>query len=324
MQARRSDGAHWLKVAAAVAAMTLLAMASMGHAQKPATPDAPATAASAGVLDRLAAGAPLRVGYRTDARPFSYDNESRVRTGYSVELCGHVVDALSQEVGSRELTVEWIPVTADDRFAALKRRQIDLLCGAETVTLTRRAEASFSMPIFPGGVGALVRADTPARLREVLSGRGQTFRPVWRASATQALQSRFVSAVAGTTAERWLLERIGDLHLVANVSRLHGYDAAVQALLERRTDVLFGERAILLDAAKRHRSPGELIVIDRLFTYEPLALAFGRGDEALRLIVDRTLSRLQASGELARVYATWFAEPDESTLTFFRWNALPE
>ncbi len=291
--------------------------------QKPAAPSTPETPAPVGVLDRLRGGGSIRIGYRTDARPFSFNNESGVAAGYSVELCRHIVEAVRGEIGSRDLAVDWVPLNAGERFEALKQRRVDLLCGAETVTLSRRADASFSIPVFPGGVGALVRADAPARLREALAGRGQA-RPVWRASATQAVQSRFLSAVQGTTAERWLLERIGELQIIASVSRQPGYDAGVQALVDRRTDVLFGERAILLDAARRHRVPGELIVIDRLFTYEPLAFALARGDESLRLVVDRTLSRLQASGELGRVYANWFAEPDDSTLTFFRWNALPE
>jgi polar amino acid transport system substrate-binding protein len=47
-------------------------------------------------------------------------------------------------------------------------------------------------------------------------------------------------------------------------------------------------------------------------------------DERFRLIVDRTLARLHASGEFVRLYTKWFGEPDESTLQFFRWNTLSE
>ena len=81
---------------------------------------------------------------------------------------------------------------------------------------------------------------------------------------------------------------------------------------------------MLLDAARRHASAGDLTSIDRLFTYEPLALAFGRGDEEFRLLVDRTLSRLYGSADMGGLYTKWFGEPDESTLSFFRWNTLPD
>ena len=67
-----------------------------------------------------------------------------------------------------------------------------------------------------------------------------------------------------------------------------------------------------------------MIVLDRQFTYEPLALALARGDEDFRLVVDRTLSRLFGSKEFGDVYAKWFGKPDEDALNFFRWSALPE
>ena len=103
-----------------------------------------------------------------------------------------------------------------------------------------------------------------------------------------------------------------------------GYEAGVQGVLDRSSNVFFGDRAILLDAVKRSASVQDLVVLGRSFTYEPLALALGRGDEDFRLIVDRTLSRLYRSGEIGALYAKWCGEPDENALTFFRLNALPE
>jgi polar amino acid transport system substrate-binding protein len=67
-----------------------------------------------------------------------------------------------------------------------------------------------------------------------------------------------------------------------------------------------------------------LVVLDRLFTSEPLALTLARDDEDFRLVVDRALSRLFRSSEFHDVYMKWFGEPDESALTFFQQTALPE
>ena len=77
-------------------------------------------------------------------------------------------------------------------------------------------------------------------------------------------------------------------------------------------------------AAARSSSPGELVVLDRHFTYEPLALVLQRGDEDFRLIVDRALSGLYKSKGFRDLYASWFGEPDERTVTFFQQTALPE
>jgi len=299
----------------AAVAVALLAAAPITLAQAPR---------AAGSLDRIRDTGRIALGYRADTRPFAYKNESGQAAGYSVSLCQKVADSVKSQLKLNALAVNWVAVTSDERFQALQDGRIDLLCGADTETLARRADVAFSLPIFPGGIGALVRSDAPARLKEVLAGHGQTYRPTWRASASQVLQARAFSAVAGTTGETWLRERIDELQIVAGRSSVSSYDAGIQALLDRKSDVLFGERAILMDAARRHPSARDLMMIDRLFTYEPLALAMARGDEDFRLAVDRALSQLYRSGAIGGLYTSSFGEPDENALTFFRWNALPE
>ena len=79
---------------------------------------------------------------------------------------------------------------------------VDLLCGANTVTLTRREIVSFSIPIFPSGTGALLSADAPLALREVLAQGQPASRPIWRGSpARTVLERKTFSAIAGTTSE---------------------------------------------------------------------------------------------------------------------------
>jgi putrescine:ornithine antiporter len=49
-----------------------------------------------------------------------------------------------------------------------------------------------------------------------------------------------------------------------------------------------------------------------------------RGDDDLRLLVDRTLSQLYRSAEFSGLYARWLGEHDENAQSFFRLGALPE
>ena len=72
-----------------------------------------------------------------------------------------------------------------------------------------------------------------------------------------------------------------EFKLAAKVVPVDGYEAGVQRVLDRKADVFFGDRAILLDAAARSPSAGDLLVLDRLFTYEPLALALRAGRRGL-------------------------------------------
>jgi ABC-type amino acid transport substrate-binding protein len=125
---------------------------------------------AAGPADQIKQAGRIRLGYRTDARPFSYKDESGNAAGYSIVLCQRIAETAKADLGMADLKIEWVPVPLDGRFPALKEGRIDLLCGADSATLARRSEVAFSIPIFPGGIGALLRADAPARLREALAG----------------------------------------------------------------------------------------------------------------------------------------------------------
>ena len=275
-------------------------------------------------LDRVRDAGKIRIGYRVDARPFSYGDEAGRPAGYSIALCERVAEAAQAELGLAQLGTEFVEVGSEDRFGAVKEGRIDLLCAEATATLARRRDVAFSLPIFPSGIGALLRADAPARLRDILSGREPPYRPRWRASLGQILEKRVLSAVSGTTAEAWLAERKQALGIISEFAPATSYEDGIQRVLARRSDVFFGDRPILLDAATRSPAAAELIVLDRFYTVEPLALALRRGDEDFRLLVDRTLSALYRSGEIGDVYATYFGEPDENALTFFRLSTLPE
>lgn len=286
-------------------------------------PFAASTAASAGTLDRVKEAGKLTLGYRVDARPFSYKDESGNAAGYSVALCQKIAEQVKTDLGLATLTIAWVPVTLEGRFQDVQQGRVDLLCGADTVTLARRKEVAFSIPVLPGGVGAVLRADSHFRLREVLS-KGKQAGPFWRASPAEILNQQTFSVVSGTTAERWVGGKLNDLQIDSKIVAVASYDAGLRSVLDRSANVFFGDRAILLDAAKRSPSAQDLIVLDRRFTSEPIALALARDNDDFRLVVDRTLSHLFGSADFRGSYAKWFGEPDADATAFFGQSALPE
>ena len=267
-------------------------LVSPALAQKPAAKAASPSAGS--TLERIRKSGTIRLGYRSDARPFAYDESGEAR-GYSVALCVNVANAVKTELGLTDLALQWVPVTVEGRFAALQKGDIDLLCGADTRTLGRMKDVAFSIPVFPGGIGALVRADAPSKLQDVLNGKKPTVHPNWRATSLQVLQAQVFAVLPGTTAESWLSAKRTEFKLTSKVVPVTSYDEGVEQVLGGKANVLFGDRAILLDAAKRNPYASKLKVLDRLFTTEPIALAFARGDADFRLVVDRTLSGLYPS-----------------------------
>jgi len=287
-------------------------------------PVLPAPAEAAGTLDRIHQSGKVRLGYRADARPYAFRDEAGNAAGYSVALCELIANQIKSQLGLATLNEEWIPVPLEGRYGAMQEGSIDLLCGAETATLAKRKVVDFSIPIFPGGVGALLRSDSSFRLRYILTKGEAAYRPLWRASPAQIIQQQTFAVIPGTTSESWIDSRSAKLHLSIKVLPVSGYDEGVRKVLDRSANVFFGDRAILQEAAKRNPSSRELVVLDRHFTTEPVALVLPRGDEEFRLLVDGTLSRLFRSGDIQKTYSIWFGRYDDAAAMFYATYGLPE
>jgi polar amino acid transport system substrate-binding protein len=279
---------------------------------------------AAGTLDKIRQSGKIALGYRAEAQPFSYRDDQGNPAGYSVALCQAIADGLKTDLGLANLSIEWVPVTIDDRFSAVQQGKVDLLCSAETETLSQRKEVSFSLPVYPSGIGALLAADTPPELQEILERGSPPTKPIWRGSpARTLLEAQTFSVVANTRAVDWLRERADAFDIDAKIVPVDSYDAGVQRLIDGTSDVLFGE-ATLLAAAKRSPGARDLTLLDRRFTNEPIALVLARGDEDFRLAVDQKLSQLMRSDSFRSLYSRWFGEFDQSTARFFRDTILAD
>ncbi len=279
--------------------------------------------ASADTLDRIRTAGTLTLGYREDARPFSYKDDAGQPAGFSVTLCQKIAEEIKTELDLPGLTLQWTPVTAADRHPALQQGRIDLLCGADSVSLSGRKDVSFSLPVYPNGIGAFMRADGSQALRDVLEGNPPTG-PIWRGSPAHILNQKTYAVVAGTTAETWVAERIQHFQLDVVTVPVESYTAGVAALTDGTADVLFGDHAIIVETAGAKLTDGSLVALERQFTSAPLALTLARDNDSLRLIVDRTLSRLYAAPEFRDLFVKSFGAPSVGNLLFYEMTALPQ
>ena len=243
------------------------------------------------------------LGYRTDAAPMSSRDASGQPAGYSVALCGKVADALKAELSLPSLAVEWVAVSGG--YADIEQRKVDLVCAADEVTLAHRAVASFSIPVFPGGVSALVRADAADALQRTLEERPQPYQPLWRGTIPSALQNRTYSAIGGSAMLETLKARIASMHLTASVAPVDSYETGVAAVLRAvRTCCSASVRNCCRPCSAARRS--DLRVLSRHYTFAALALALARNDDDFRLAVDRALTDVYADPQFGELYAATF------------------
>jgi polar amino acid transport system substrate-binding protein len=273
-------------------------------------------------LDRIRDSGHIRFAYLPGGKPFTAPASNGTPEGYGVELCQRVADSVKRQLGLSQLDVDWVEVRADNVLGTVARGDADLLCTPSNATLERRKTLSYSLPVFAGGVRAVVRSDAPNSLRDALEAQPSQ-RNVWRGSPALHMieQTRFAT-VAGTSSEKVLASKVKGFKLNTATVSVPDYPTGIKFLMERKIDVFLAERDVVL-AALDDKSRANVLVLNRQITHEPLALAMPRGDEDFRLQVDAALSAAYNSPEFSSIYVKYFHKMDDATRTFFAWVTPP-
>ncbi len=264
-------------------------------------------AAFAGVLDKLSQDKTIRLAVRADAPPFSYKSANGDPAGFMVDLCRAVATGLAAQIHLDELKVEFVPVTAENRFDAIETGKADLLCEPTTETLSRREHVDFSIPTFVDGASLLVKGEAPADLG--------------------ALAGKKVGVLAGTTTEKRLRETLANGKINAEIVAATSHEDGVKALEDGAIAAYFADRAILAFLAGKSAEASELRLANDYLSLEPYALALPHGDEDFRLAVDRSLSHIYKSGGIAAIFADTFGpqmQPSDTIKTLYLISALPD
>jgi polar amino acid transport system substrate-binding protein/glutamate/aspartate transport system substrate-binding protein len=265
------------------------------------------TAAHAGVLDRAKETGELRIGFRTDARPFSYRDEQGVARGYSVDLCRAVAIEAAAAIGRPDLRAVEVEVTAKDRLDAVQAGKVDLLCEATTVTLSRREQVDFSLPTFATGATLLY--------------------PVGGATRFEDLVGTRVGVLAGSTTEAGLQKALERANIAAEVVPVPSHTDGIDRLAKSEIAAYFGDGAVLLYNLLQSPAKDRLRMSDLVLSFEPYALALPKGDEGFRLVADRALAKLSRSGDVALLFERNFgsgAEPSKLVEAIWMLNNIPD
>lgn len=110
------------------------------------------------VLEKIKRTGELNAGVRKDAIPFGYVNKKEKWTGYSVDLIHLIHKRLEKEL-NQPIKLNLREATIDSRFRIVQRGDVDIMCGATTITPTRLKRVDFSVPFFMTGAQFLVNLE---------------------------------------------------------------------------------------------------------------------------------------------------------------------
>ena len=235
--------------------------------EPPAAGDATPTVAAAPVAggERLQAvmdRGNLICGVHGTFQGFGFLDTDGSWTGFDVDFCRAWAAALFNDADA----VEFVSVSAQDRFTALQAGQFDVLSRNSTWTYTRDAELglTFGVVTFYDGQAIMARKDI-----------------VSDASAgLDALEGAGVCVQSGTTTELNLADQFRAAGVNYEPVVFEDQNAAFQAYEEGRCDAITSDRSQLATQGQAVLSNfDDHVILDLVMSKEPLGPAVVQGDE---------------------------------------------
>lgn len=242
-------------------------------------------------LQKIRDSGVIRIGYRTDALPFSYVDANKRPIGYAVELCAEAVAALRRDQRINALRIEYVPVTSANRLEFVQQGQVDIGCDMTVRTAERAKLVAFSLPYYFSAPRLLVKTGSPVR-------------------DFPGLNNRKVGVVKGTNVVPMLRERLAQGVLRGTVLVEFGNNEQALAALERgEVDAFSTTDNVLFSYRANAANPRDFEVVGSALVYEPVAVTFRHNDPQFAQAFNRALSALMLDGVASRLYTRWFLTP---------------
>jgi polar amino acid transport system substrate-binding protein len=237
----------------------------------------PGGGAAADKLDAIKARGKLLIGVTESSPPFSFRDGGKGIVGYDVDLAGAVAARLG-------VAAEKVTIINADRIAALTEDRVDLVAVGMTRSRKRENDVDFSYAYLDSPHMILVRKDSGA-------------------SHIGDLAGRKLALVRSASVDAKLKEAVPTLQIVY----FDTYDEAFAALAGRKVDAFLADKMLVLWFAQKSGHPADFTLIADYQLPRTSGFALKKNEPRFLAFVDQTLLDLEASGEAAKIFDTWFA-----------------
>ncbi|SAK86741.1 extracellular solute-binding protein [Caballeronia hypogeia] len=276
-----------LALAALMAAACVARAADDVQAPPPVTdPYAPATLT--GTLAKVRDSGTIALGYRDASVPFSYLDARRQPIGYSIELCRALVSAIEVAI-HKNVQIQWVPVTPENRMEAVASGRVDLECGSTTSNLERQKRVAFSPIFFVAGTKVMVKKGSPIHSFRDLAGKK-------------------VAVTAGTTNEKALRDIDRKFALGIQLQVVPDHAEGFARVANGQAEAFATDDVLLYGLIAENKGKGAFQVVGDYLSYDPYGIMYRKNDPQLAQVVKNTFQELAADGEIERQYKRWFLQ----------------
>jgi glutamate/aspartate transport system substrate-binding protein len=250
----------------------------------------PAHAQANDTLAKIKAAGKVVIGTRDSSAPLAYTTGDGKYTGYHVEICNRIVDALKTDLKLPTLAAEYTLVTSQNRIPLVVNGTVDLECGSTTNNAARQQQVAFAPTTYVTNVRIAVKANSGI-------------------TSIAQLNGKKVATTTGTTSVQLLRK-----HERANgvsFEEVFGKDHADSFLLldTGRADAFVMDDNILAGNIVNAKVPADFKIVGETLSEEPIAIMYRKDDPNFKKAVDDAVKAMMKSGEIEKIYNKWFTSP---------------
>lgn len=240
-------------------------------------------------LAKIKESGSVTLGVR-ESSGLAYTLGNGVYVGFHTEMARRILADVKKEIGLEKLDIKYQPITSQNRISLLKNGTIDIECGSTTNNVARQKDADFAVTTFVEEVRIAARADSGI-------------------NGIKDLNGKTIATTTGTTSVQLLRkhERGSDI----SFKEVFGKDHADSFLLleSGRADAFVMDGSILAGVISKSKKPANFKIVGEVLSVEPIACMLRKDDAAFLTVVNNSIKAQIKSGELAKLYDTWFMQP---------------
>lgn len=236
-----------------------------------------ATAAQAATLDEVKARGSLNCGVNPNLQGFGAKGADGAYAGFDADFCRAVAAAVLGDPAK----VSYVPLSAQERFEALKAGKVDVLARNTTWTMDRET----AMPLRFAGIS-------------YHDGQGFIVKKLLGVTSALQLSGASICFQTGTTTESNVEDFFREKDMIFVPVRFDKLDDLVTAFDEGKCDTFTTDMSGLYAVRLRLKDPDAALVLQDVISKEPLGPAVRQGDEQWLNVVRWTLNALINAEEL--------------------------
>jgi glutamate/aspartate transport system substrate-binding protein len=260
-------------------------------------------------MKRIQQNKAVAIGFRESAAPFAYLDEAKKASGYSIDICNKITEAIGRKLNVPNIEIKYVPVTPQTRIPLIANGTVDIECGTTVNSLARQEQVDFSYAVALAEGKMLVKKNSGIK-------------------DLSDLNAKIVALAAGTTAERYVRDALDKNKINARVLPVRDNAEGLLAVNSQRADAFVNDAVLLGGALRAAQTKDDFAVVGKPLSFEQVAFMVGKNNSGLLTIIDGTISRMLISGELQKLYEKWIATygvPIEGEVdTLFKIEAIAE